>query len=129
MDDEKNNREIKRSGSSGNFCLADGQKQSQSAKIKKMAACRSEKSYFPNLVGCKNIKKIFNEPYKFNQFAFFPMKIFVSKATFSVKIMNFLLILFYWRNRHVDVFQITVDFVFVYNNKGVHEHEKTANLQ
>ena len=40
---------------------------SESAIIKKMAACRSEKSYFPNLVGCKNIKNIFNEPYKFNQ--------------------------------------------------------------
>ena len=37
--------------------------------------------------------------------------------------------LFYWRSRHVGVFQITVVFVFVYNNKGVYEHEKTANLQ
>ena len=56
------------------------------------------------------------------------MKIFVSKAMSSVKIMNFSIgeidmsIL-------VDVFQITVDFVFVYNNKGVYEHDKAANLQ
>ena len=42
----------------------------QSAIIKKMAACRSEKHYFPNLFSCKNIKKIFNTPYKFNQICF-----------------------------------------------------------
>ena len=29
----------------------------------------------------------------------------------------------------MHVFQTTVHFVFVYNNKAVYEHEKTANLQ
>ena len=53
------------------------------------------------------------------KFAFVPRKFFVGKAKK----------LFYWRNRHVDVFQITVDFVFVYYNKAVYEHEKTANMQ
>ena len=52
----------------------------QSAIIKKMAACRSEKHFFHIYIG-------------------------------------------------YDVFQITVDFVFIYYNKAVYEHEKTANLQ
>ena len=48
------------------------------------------------------------------------MKIFVSKVTFSVKIMNFSI---------ETIKTITVVFVFVYNNKAVYEYEKTANLQ
>ena len=37
--------------------------------------------------------------------------------------------LFYMVNRRVDVFQVTVVFVFAYNNEALYEHEKTGNLQ
>ena len=84
------------------------------------------KNIFPQiLIGCKNIKTIFNEPYKFNQICLLSHEIFFWQS--NVVCQNYEL--FYWRDRHVDVFQITVVFIFAYNNKALYEHEKTANLQ
>ena len=62
--------------------------QVQSAIIKKMAACRSQKLFFQIKIGSKNIEKYLTNHINLTKFALFPMKIFVSKAT-SVKIMNF----------------------------------------
>ena len=79
MNEEQKNRErVKNRGQQRNSreqntkpdCRYSGSQhifRKQSAITKKMAACRSEKHYFPNLVSCKNIRKIFNTPYKFNQ--------------------------------------------------------------
>ena len=84
------------------------------------------KKIFPQiLIGCKNIKTIFNEPYKFNQICLLSHEIFCWQSNVLSENYN----LFYWRNRHVHFFQITVVFVFIYNNKAVYEHEKTANPQ
>ena len=101
-------------------------------KVKKVELIRHDKrdggmsilsTFFPNLNRQQKLEKnTLANHINSTKFAFFPMKIFVSKATSSVKI-------FYWRNRHVDLFQVTVVFVSVYNNKAVYEHEKTASLQ
>ena len=66
-----------------------------------------------------------SEPYKFNQICLLSHENFCLQS--NVFYQNYEL--FYWRNRHVDVFQITAVFVFVYNKKAVYEHEKTANFQ
>ena len=62
----------------------------QSAIIKKMAACRSEKHFFLKFKSAaKTLKKYVTNHINLTKFAFFPMKIFVSLATSSVKIMDF----------------------------------------
>ena len=71
----------------------------------------------------KTLKKYLTNHINLTKFAFFPMKIFVSLATSSVKIMNFS-----FGNTTCRCLSNTVVFVFVYDNKAVNEHEKTANL-
>ena len=59
-----------------------------------------------------------SEPYKFNQICLLSHENFCLQS--MVLYQNYEL--FYWRNRHDDVFQITPVFV-------VYEHEKTVNFQ
>ena len=54
-----------------------------------MAACRSEKHFSQIKSATKTLKKYLTNHINLTKFAFFPMKIFVGKATSSVKIMNF----------------------------------------
>ena len=82
--------------------------------------------FFQIKIGSKNIKIYLTNHINLTKFAFFPMKIYVSKATSSI-CQNYEL--FFWQDRHVDDFQVTVVFVSVYHNKAVYEHEKTANRQ
>ena len=75
------------------------------------------KNIFPQiLIGCKNIKTIFNESYKFNQICLLSHEIFCWQS--NVFCQNYEV--FNWRYRHVDVFQITKVFVFAYNNKALY---------
>ena len=83
------------------------------------------KTFFSNLNQPQNIKNVFNEPYKLDQTCLLSLEIFCKQN--SDLYQNYEL--FYWRDGHVDVFQITVVFVFVYNNKAVYEHEETVNFQ
>ena len=85
--------------------------------------------FFQIKIGSKNIKIYLTNHINLTKFAFFPMKIYVSKATSSVKTYGQNYELFFWQDRHVDDFQVTVVVVSVYHNKAVYEHEKTANRQ
>ena len=96
----------------------------QSAIIKKMAACRSEKHYFPNLGGCKNIKKILNEPYKFNQICLLSHENFCQFS--NVFCQNYgLFLLAKSKCRYLSN---SVVFVFVYDNRAENEHEDSQSL-
>ena len=56
---------------------------------KKDGGMSIQKHFFQIKIGSKNIKIYLTNHINLTKFAFFPMKIYVSKATSSVKIMNF----------------------------------------
>ena len=64
----------------------------------------------------KTLKQYLANHINLNRFAFLPMKIFVSKASSSVKIINFSI-------GEIDMSksfnQITIVFIYVQNNKAV----------